>query len=422
MARPRLTRVVIVVGLLLAMAAVAFVILVPRWVKARIIATAAAHGVALTIDDLAIAPGHARLKGVKASPLIRTDKKGAPNVSMTAATVDVDIQGLTPVGVTVSGAAVDIDGAASDVLDALATRDQTANGGASSVAHVAIHDATLTWKHLVPTNLVALRAAHVSGDVARKPGRSLGDDWHFDIAELHPFAERPGAKPLAPWSLSADRDATGTRTTLTLPKGGSVGVDVAANGARTLDVATPNATVTELGVPQEVLGMHGDETSHLELHLHHQERDPTHAEGSLVAVASDVFLGASPARTAFAVDARYAGDPSTSMKLTTGTLRAGPFTGSLTGGFALLPAAGLQASLRYESGIMSCLDAVKAQAAAYGDLGKGVAALANILGLDKAVEGAVKLQGEIEVDTSTNANRFAFHTVGDCKLSYLPSL
>src|SRR5450631_4182742 len=114
-----LTRIVIVVGLLLATAATLVVVLVPRWVKARIIAAAAAHGVALTITDLSIAPGRARLKGVHAAPLIHSDVKGAPTISATAAIVDVVLDGLTPTTVAVRGATLELDGLASIVNDVL---------------------------------------------------------------------------------------------------------------------------------------------------------------------------------------------------------------------------------------------------------------------------------------------------------------
>lgn len=125
--RPWLKRILVSLGLVLAALAVVLVVMVPRWVKARIIAAAAAHGVALTIDDLAIVPGRARLEGVRATPLIRTDQKGAPNVSMTAPQLDVALDGLTPVAVTVTGGTVDVDGGASDVRQALLSREQRAS-------------------------------------------------------------------------------------------------------------------------------------------------------------------------------------------------------------------------------------------------------------------------------------------------------
>ena len=61
-------------------------------------------------------------------------------------------------------------------------------------------------------------------------------------------------------------------------------------------------------------------------------------------------------------------------------------------------------------------------------IGKGVAALANMLGLDRVVEGRIMLKGDVEIDTrappkdgASQAWKLSFHTEGDCKLSYLPS-
>ena len=428
MARRPVARFVLVLGLLLVLACTALVVLLPRIVKSRIVAAAAAHGVALTIDDLSIKPGRARLAGVHAAPLIRSDKKGAPNATASAQTVDVDLDGLTPTAMTITGMHVDLDGSATDVAAALAPRDKSA-AAASPLEKVTIKDASLKWTHALPTDRVAIDATHVDGEVARKAGRTLGEDFHFATEQLHAFA-KPG---LPAWTASVDHDAAGTRAKIGLPSppssGGAtkrvaarIAFEVASSGARKLDVDTPDVSAPEIGVPAELLGLYGDETSRFEIHLHHEESDPTHAQGTLVASAKNVFLGPATARTSFAIDARYAGDPSTSLRVGSGTLRAGPFTGAITGGFALDPAAGFVASLRYSSGMMSCVDAVKAQAANYGDLGKGVAALADMLGLDRAVEGRISLKGEIEIDSRTNQNRFAFHTEGDCKLSYLPSL
>ena len=173
-----LARFVLAFGLLLVVVCGALVVLVPRIVKSRIIAAAAAHGVALSIDDLSIAPGRARLTGVRASPLIRKDAKGAPNASASAATVDVELDGLTPTAMTVTGRKVALDGSLADVRAALAPRDAGA-ATASPLQRITIEDASLAWTHAAPTDRVVLDAAHVRGDVTRKAGRSLGEDWRF---------------------------------------------------------------------------------------------------------------------------------------------------------------------------------------------------------------------------------------------------
>jgi hypothetical protein len=255
----------------------------------------------------------------------------------------------------------------------------------------------------------------------RKPDRALGDDWHLEMPEIHAF-DAATPPPTLAWALAADHDAGGTRGTLTVGKGAAIKASLSASGAFSFDVDTPSVGPTELGIPISMMGLVGDETSRLEIHLHHAQGPDSapHAEGALVATASDVFLGPSPARTTLAVDAKYAGDPS-AVKLTQGTLRAGPFTGSLDGAFSLA-SGDLKGSFHYLSGLMSCLDAVKAQATSYGALGAGVAALAGALGLDRVVQGTVQLEGKIDVDTQAGENHAVFHTRGDCRLSYLPSL
>lgn len=268
---------------------------------------------------------------------------------------------------------------------------------------------------------MALRAVHIELDVLQKPERALGDDWHLEMPEIHAFDAAKPAPALA-WALTADHDASGTHGTLTMGKGATVKAVLSATGGFSLDIDTPSVGPNDVGVPVSMLGLVGDETSRLELHVHHTQgpESAPHADGTLVASASGVFLGASPARTSLAVDAKYAGDVS-AMKLTQGSLRAGPFTGALDGGFSIV-GGDLKGSFHYLSGLMSCLDAVKAQATSYGPLGAGVAALAGALGLDQVVQGTVQLEGKIDVDTQAGENHAAFHTRGDCRLSYLPSL
>jgi hypothetical protein len=407
-AKRPVARIVLVIGFLLVIAAAVTVVLVPRWIKSKLIATAAAHGVALTIDDLSIRPGRAQIKGVKASPLIRNDAKGAPKASASAAVVDVDLDGFTATAVTVTGMSALVDGDVSDVMDAIAKRDKTGNGVAS-IEKVTIKDASLQWRHMIKAELVVLDAQHVDGEVTKK-------DFHLATKELRLFDK----KDLAPWGVQIDGDEHNAHLKIAFPGTAKASIDLGP-GTRQIDVDTPNVAPKDLGMPPEVLGLYGDETSHFEIHLHHKESAPDHAEGTFVGAASNVFLGAATARTSFVLDMHYAGDPKTSLKITAGTLKAGPFTGQLEGGFAVDPNAGFKASVRYSSGIMTCIDAVKSQAANYGEVGKGVAALAGMLGLDKEVQGRVMLKGEIEIDSRTNARRFAFRTEGDCRLSYLPS-
>ncbi len=413
-AKRSITRIVLPIGLVLALGAFAFAIYVPRLVKARIIAAAAAHGVALTIGDLAIAPGHARLKNVTATALIRSDATAAPKASATAALVDVTLDWTTPTAVDVTGMHVALEADAGDLRTALASRNAP-GGSAATITRVTLHDASLEWKRAVPIDAIVIGADHVNGDVTKKGNRALGEDYHFEANDIRATPK----KDLAAWSGSVDASDQGLRIEIARAQVAKIKFAELANGAHEINVDTQNVGVSDLGLPAEALGLHGDETSRFEIHLHHEQKNDQ-AQGTFVASASDVFLGTSTARTSLAVDMRYAGDPKTSMKITAGTLRAGPFTGAIEGGFQLGDA-GFKASLRYTSGVMACVDAVKSQIASSGAVGQGVAALAGMLGLDKVVEGRVSLHGEIEVDTQTSTNRFSFRTQGDCKLSYLPA-
>jgi hypothetical protein len=415
----RPARIVLSVGIMLALATFAFVVLVPRWIKSKIIAAAAAQGVALTIGDLAIAPGHARLKNVTADALIRSDAKGAPKASAKAALVDVTLDWITPTAIDVTGMHITLDSSIDDLRAALASRSAP-GGSAATITRVGIKDASLEWTRALPIPSIVIEGDHIDGDITKKPARALGEDFHVHVAELRATAK----KDLPAWSATLDRDETGTRLALSTGTAAKISIASDASGLRALDVDTKTVTLGELGLPSESLGLYADETSHVELHVHHESKpsgatDEREASGMLVFVASSVFLGASTARTALAVDLRYAGNPRTSLTITSGTLRAGPFSGALTGDFSLGDHPHVR--LHFASGAMACVDAIKAQAASYGAAGAGVAALAGMLGLDKAIEGRVSLLGDVEIDPAKSADHFSFRTQGDCKLSYLPS-
>ncbi len=433
MAKVRASRIVLVALVLFVLGAGAFVLILPRLVKSRIVAVAEAHGVALTIDDLGLAPGKARLSGVRATVA------KVPGLSASCAKIDVDLDGLTPTALALHGPALQLEGPYADVraaLDALA-KDTAQTSATSPLVKITVDGGSLEWKRPLgaagssearartETSSANLNvdAKSITGNVTRVQGRALGDDYHFETSALRVFQQAD----VAPWGASLDSSAKGYDAQLVLgdPKkadSARVKLTKSAQGAITLDANTPRTTTKELGIPQQALGMIGDETSKFELHLHHAERDADHAEGTVVLVADGIFLGHSTARTGIKLDARYAGDPKGTFKIAGGTLQAGPFTGALEGGFQATPQA-FKATLRYSSGLMSCRDAVAAQASNYGDVGKGVAALANMLGLDRVVEGRIMLKGEVDIDTraEAQASKMSFHTEGDCKLSYLPS-
>jgi len=415
-AKRSITRVVLPLLLLLALAFAGLAILLPRIVKKKIIEAAAAQGVALSIGDLAILPGRARLKNVTATVLIRSDAKGSPKASASATLVDVTLDWLTPTAIDVSGAKIALDADVVDLRAAFASRSAP-GGDAATLTRVGVHDGSIEWKRALPFDGLVLEADHVNAEIAKKPTRALGDDYRVEIPELHATAK----KDLAAWHALLDADDVGSR--VEIARGDVATIKLARTASSSaFDVDTKSTSIEELGLPPDVLGFHGDETSRFEIHLHHKtggKGDTPGAQGTLVATATAVFLGASIARTTFAVDVSYLGDPQ-SVKITSGTLRAGPFSGPLEGSFSY-DDTGMKASVRYASGVMACADAVKAQVAELGRVGQGAVALAGMLGLDKAVDGRVSLHGEIEIDTRANVSRASFHTQGDCKLSYLPS-
>ncbi len=414
----RWPRVVLAVGAVLILVAIGLVLWLPGFVKRRVIAEAAAHGVVLTIDNAAIGIGRARFFGVTAK------LAAVPQITGHASQVEIGLDWLTPSTIDAKDASIDLDGSAAEVITSFDRWSPSLAASPSPIQRITLAGARIQWKHLAGERPV-LDATGVSCEAKQAAG-----GWGVKLT-TESLGVTIGSQKLGPWSLDATASATKADVHLALAPGKSpagVALAWAAAQGSTLDVNVPKGTSADVGIPAAVLGMVGDESSTFALELHHTQKGAA-GQGAIAIAADRVYLGHSPAPTSLQLDATYQGAPA-KLVLQTGSLRAGPFTGALKGSVALpgiggVPGPlGMVADLHYTSGLMSCSDAAKAATVQNlgGDVGKGVNALAHMLGMDKVVQGSVQLEATIAFDTRALPKATVqFRTKGDCALTYLPS-
>lgn len=408
-------RWVLVVGVLLVMAALSVVKVLPWYIEKRIVEDAQARGIDVKVGQLSVGWGKARAAKVTAT------FPDVPQVHVEIAELLVTLDGVNPRELDLSGLDVQLVGPAAEVskaIDAFQRRPPSGSGGAGAgIVRVGVKDGKVHW--------VGVLGADTTLTVEAVSGNLHGADVEFD-GERAQLALRDLS--FGPYHLSWVRSAGTDTLTWKAPKDDArIEQVIAADGKRTSKVTIPPSSAQELGIPAAALGLVADEKSTLELHLEHTVAAGK-VDGHLALAADRVYLGHSLSPTSVQLDLGYAGadGPGAVWAVRDGTLKAGPFSGNIRGTLEPVPL-GVLAHLQYLSGLISCGDAVKSAAsgALTPALGAAAAAtteaLAQLFGMDKAVEGTIKLEGTLDADTrNPSAAKASFHTTGDCTLSFLP--
>jgi len=411
------TRQVLFVGFLLVAAALAATLVLPWYVKKRIVEDAQARGVTLQLDQVSLGWGKAQAGKVTAT------FPSMPQIRLEAAQLVVTLDGLSPHEVDFVGATVDVTGPEAEVskaVEAFQSRSGAAGGdGGSGIARIGVKDGTVHW--------LGLLGAGTSLALEGLTGNVKGADVDLDAAKCD-FEMR--AMTFGPYRFGFHRAAGIDTITVKAPKEDvRYELVLGPEGKRTTKLTIPRSGAQDLGIPTQALGLVADEKSAIELHFEHTVQAGK-VDGHLALVADRVYLGHSLSPTSVQLDFGYGGaadGPDPVWNLRDGTLKAGPFSGNVHGTLEPVPG-GLLAHLEYLSGLMSCGDAVKgaagsALAPALGSEAAAAAtsALAQLFGMDKAVAGNVKLEGTLDADTRNVSDAKAtFHTTGDCTLSFLP--
>jgi hypothetical protein len=385
--------------LLAAVAAVVVVWVLPWYVRREVIREAAAHGIALEVDDAKIDTAGFRLVGVRATVA------DVPDARAQAPEIEVETRDLRPARMTVHRAELAMKGRWSAV-DAALAKWRAGRSGEQGTAWMpstlVVDESRVVWQS--PTGDDArLDAANVHLEVT----------WQSATSEVHARSDKvtlavPRAT-LGPWRLDFDRlparagaAAGSSRVRLALDPGApdASSVLVVGDDERTtsVDVAVPRSPLARLGIPPELLGLRG-KSPQVQLDAHYATLGPQRAhvtaKGGLYAIDAGL-----PRPLDVTWEASATGDARAGLDLKDGRLTAGPLAGTLAGKLETFDD-GFRVNLAWSAAPVPC-SAFEAPPSGGPeepfDIGNQLRMLAEATGITK-VKGDVSARGALSFDS-----------------------
>jgi hypothetical protein len=325
----RIVRAGVVLAGLAALGAAIVGWLLPWYVRRECVETAAAHGIALDVDDVAIAGTGFRLIGVRATAA------DVPGARAEAPEVEVETSGLRPDKMTVRRAQLTLQGRFTAVDGALAkwrasASERRGQGGAWMPSTLIVEESRVVWQSLIGEN-ARLEAANVHFDVTWRPaGGRTTTDVHARSDNVNLVI--PGGA-LGPWRIDLDRTPGTSRARVAfdpaVPDACTLLVVGDDDRTTSVDVVVPRSPLARLGLPPPILGLHGSAIQ-VEMNAHYtavgpQKADAT-AKGGLYAIDAGL-----PRPLDVAFEASATGDPRAGLDVKKGRLAAGPLVGTLNG-------------------------------------------------------------------------------------------
>jgi hypothetical protein len=318
-----IVRVVVVLLVLGAGAAAVFVWGLPWYVRRECIAEAAAHGIALTIDDVDVGAGTFHLLGVHATAT------ALPGARAEAPEIVVETTGLHPDRLTVRRASLTLTGPWRTVdaaFSAWRASPQGGQGGAWAPTSLVIDESRVVWQGPFAEN-ARVEAANTHLDVT----------WGGPSATVHTRSDNvivvvPAGK-LGPWRVDLDRTPATLRLRLALDPGvpDACTVLVVGNdgGITNVDVKIPRSPLARLGVAPELVGLHG-KALQVEATAHYAAMGADHGEAASKGALYGIDAGL-PAPLDVNWDGSATGDRRAGLDVKKARLAVGPMVGTMTG-------------------------------------------------------------------------------------------
>ncbi len=297
--------------------------LLPWYVRRECIDEAAAHGIALTIDDVTLDGSGFHLIGVHATA------KALPGATAQAPEVDVQTTGLHPDRMAVRRAELTLTGSWTTVDAAFAAwraSPQGGQGGAWAPTTLVVDESRVVWQGPFAEN-ARVEAANTHLDVT----------WGAPSATVHARSDNvvvavPGGK-VGPWRVDLDRTPGTSRLRLALdpgvPEACTVLIVGNDEGTTNVDVKIPRSPLARLGLPPELLGLHG-KALQAEAAAHYAamgaDRGEATSKGGLYGIEAGL-----PAPLDIAWDGSATGDRRSGLDVKKARLAVGPMVGTMTG-------------------------------------------------------------------------------------------
>jgi hypothetical protein len=388
-----------VVGALAVLAALT-ALLLPGCIRRHAIATAAAHGVALTVDGVQLAPGRYVLSGVTLS------SPEMPSITMRAAEVEVETAWLEVTRVTAKNGEIAATGSYDAVLGSIvqwhaAHKKPGANAPTATFGFEAMH---LVWS-LPVAGVSRLDALEMRADFSPRAGESHVKAPHATLDTKR--------GTLGPWRFNYDRESKTTRARVgfdpQLGDGPSVLVIADDDRVTSLELNVARTTLGSLGLPASVLGLPGasDATA-----TEASARYTWHSPGRAEAKATLAMFGLRMTRAMpldAKVDLESAGDPTAGMAIKRGELTLGPLKGQVTGQVRV--ERGTRIDLAFTTASVPCSAFLLAPSAGanptkLNEIADQLKQLAQALGLAK-ITGEYRAEGALTIDVGDPAKTAA---------------
>jgi hypothetical protein len=304
--------------------AVAFMVWVLPWlVRRECVQAAAAHGIALAIDDVALDADGFHLLGVVATAA------ALPGARAQAPQIDVTTSGLHPDRLTVHRAELTLTGSWTATEAALAAWRVSPQGGqgAWAPATVVVDESRVVWQGPFAEN-ARVEASNVRVDVSWPGGSAATVHARSDSVAI----AVPQGK-LGPWRVDIDRSPGTSRVRVALDPGvpDACTVLIVGDDARTtsVDVTIPRSPLARLGLPPMLFGLRG-KALQVEASAHYgvqgtQRADAT-TKGGIYGIEASL-----PSALDVTWDGSATGEPKAGLDVKKAKLAAGPLSGALTG-------------------------------------------------------------------------------------------
>jgi hypothetical protein len=375
--------------------ALVVLLLLPKIVHDRAVATARDWGFAVTIDRTGIGFGGVSLRGIKASAL---------RAGLSATVQEIFIEGLSGKNVRIVGLDAKIDGSYADLaipIGMLLAEDRARFAGDTN----APRHLTLAKAHLTAAGLLGAGSTIEARDV----GLEL-DSRGSGLEELRGSAgqlaittgDEDNGRHLGPWASSFESAPTGARVRVMfdppIADGPSALFVVGRLAPLEVTVKIPRSSFTHLGFKPDENGIPADAATEVEVNL--EGRLPLSGRSE---VKGDVTLWAArpkgfPAPIDIRADVGLAGASDGPLSFEKTTVTLGPFVAGVTG-TVLHHDRGLRLDAMFKTNPVPCERFAKAEAKKVGPLTQVLQALGQSTGAVR-VTGSVNASGVVKYDSA----------------------
>jgi hypothetical protein len=256
-----------------------------------------------------------------------------PGVTLRARQVDLTLNKLDPVEMTVHDGALAIDGSYARVHDAVAawvSSHATTDDAHGTVARIILESGKVAWSRPFG-EATSLDAENVNGEAERSQPYALGENLEL-TAPIVSLTTASGGK-MGPWRFRWRKQPSVSQVTVLFDPASAAQASalVGPTGVVSIDVAIPHVPATQLGLSPSAFGRRAEDGLTIEATLKGSAPSPGKLAGELHLVLGGARLSGAAATTDVELYGKVDGDPAQPLDVRDGILGVGPARGRLSG-------------------------------------------------------------------------------------------